>query len=314
MAKSEIFVAGASAGGTEALRDMVAGLPQDFNASVLIVVHIGGGRNGVSYLPDVLGRAGRLPAKFASDGESVCPGQIYLARPDLHMTIENERLHVFYGPKENLTRPAINPLFRSAAACYGDRAAGIILSGNLDDGVAGLAEIKRRGGLAVVQDPETARFRGMPESALEYIEADYVLAPQEIGSLMAELARKDHAVREPTNSPVTEEPITLTCPECRGPLRAERQDRITEFRCRVGHIYSPQSLGCEHDQTLERALWAAIVALEESADIAQAVLTPKGVDAAARRRKQADTLRKMLDELHSMQVRALSTGNSQTHG
>lgn len=300
MPKSEIFVAGASAGGTDALRDMVAGLPRDFGASILAVVHIGKGFKGDSFLPDILEHAGPLPAQFAINGQQVEPGRIYLARPDLHMALQDGQVRVFYGPKENLTRPAINPLFRSAAAAYGNRAAGIILSGNLDDGVAGLAEIKRRGGIAVVQDPATAQFRGMPESALEYVDADYVLAPKEMGRVIARLAGTDHAAGEETDSPLTQEPLRLNCPECGGPLWAQRRGRITEYGCRVGHSFSPLALSHGHDIALERALWSAILELEESAEIDDRPGTLQRTAAAGLKRKEAGALRKMLDDLHDM--------------
>ena len=165
---------GASAGGVEALRVVTAGFPGDLNAAVFVVLHIGNGVGGRSYLPEILSRAGPLAAMHPKDGAQIQNGKIYIAPPDRHLLLTPEGIQLTHGPKENSTRPAINPLFRSAARAYGARVTGVILTGNLDDGVAGLAEIKRRGGVAVVEDPQTAFSPSMPDNALQRVEVDYV--------------------------------------------------------------------------------------------------------------------------------------------
>lgn len=149
----DIIVIGASAGGVEALSTLVAGLPAGLRAAVFVVLHIG---NNPSILPEILTKAGPIPAIHPPSGELIVRGKIYVAPPDRHLLIEPNHMRLSHGPKENRARPAVNPLFRSAAAAYGQQVTGVILTGALDDGTAGLAEIKRRGGIAAVQDPKTA--------------------------------------------------------------------------------------------------------------------------------------------------------------
>ncbi len=173
MSKQDIIVIGASAGGVEALKVVAAGFPADLPACVFVVLHIGDGINGQSFLPDILAKAGPLPAVRPTDGESLQLGRIYVAPPDYHLLLGPGHLHLSHGPKENQTRPAINPLFRSAAAAYGERVTGVILTGLLDDGVAGLAEIKRQGGVAVAEDPATAMFPSMPYNATLKVERGF---------------------------------------------------------------------------------------------------------------------------------------------
>src|SRR5579871_3057783 len=292
--KQDIVTIGASAGGVEALKTIVAGLP----AAILVVEHIGGGINGKSFLPEILTRAGPLPAANPRPGEKMRKGKIYVAPPDRHLLVEDGHLHVFRGPRENGTRPAINPLFRSAAAAYGNRVAGVILTGMLDDGVAGLAEIKRRGGVAVVQDPQTALYSSMPLNALEYVDVDHIAPLIEIAGLITTLATTEREPVEPRDEPVVRTPTNLTCPECRGPIHQEQQGRIIEYRCRVGHVYSPATIEQEQDATVERALWSAVLTLEEAADMAEKFGNELGEEAAEKvRRKRSDAavLRQILE-------------------
>lgn len=170
---SPVVVIGASAGGIRALLEIVSQLPAEFPAPVLVVVHIGRGR---SALPQIIERAGVLSASHARHGEPVRPGHIYVAPPDVHMLVRSGRIVLDRGPRENHSRPAIDPLFRSAASEYGSGTIGVILSGALSDGTAGLMMIKGHGGTVIVQDPEEAIVGGMPESALNLVDADQVLA------------------------------------------------------------------------------------------------------------------------------------------
>lgn len=296
MTRPDIIVIGASAGGIEALKILAAGLPPDLPASVFVVVHMGAGLNGHSMLADILCHAGPLPAVSAKDGEEIRQGRIYVAIPDFHLLIEPGRVRVVYGPKENLTRPAINPLFRSAAAAYGPRVVGVVLTGLLDDGVAGLAEIKRQDGVAVVQDPATAVYPSMPSTALEYVEADYVVDLEHLAGVLAKIVSTTRDAKE-VKEPMTRILTDITCPECRGPIWEERQGTIMEFRCRVGHAYSSKALALEHRSTVERTIWAAIVALEEAAEIDERLASEVGEEAledAKAKREQVAALKSYL--------------------
>jgi two-component system, chemotaxis family, protein-glutamate methylesterase/glutaminase len=301
MPKQDIIVIGASAGGVEALQSLTAGLPADLEAAVFIVLHIGAGIDGQSYLPEILSRAGKLVAINPKDGDAIETGRIYVAPPDYHLTISSDRIHLCHGPKENRTRPAINPLFRSAAVAYGGRVTGVILTGTLDDGVAGLAEIKRRGGVAIVQDPATAIYPSMPRNALRYVDVDYVLPLPRIARLVTDLAAAERSSLVEKEEAVEKKPSDLTCPECRGPLWEQRQGRILDFVCRVGHRYTPLAMEQEHHDTVERSLWSSVVALEEAADIAEQLapeLGPDALEEARKRREQADLLINMLNRFH----------------
>lgn len=183
MTKNEIIVVGASAGGIKALEELLQNVSTDLRAAMLVVLHISPWSQ--SRLPEVLGRSTSLPVGFAAHDSPITPGHVYLAPPDHHLLIEGRRMQLWRGPKENFHRPAINPLFRAAALNYGDRVAGVILSGAQDDGSTGLWWIKRAGGLAIVQDPEQAAFPDMPRAALRFVDVDYVARASDIGRLLA---------------------------------------------------------------------------------------------------------------------------------
>lgn len=185
MASRDIIVIGASAGGLEAMRDIVRDLPEDLNAALFLVRHIS--PSSYSVLPTILAKAGKLPVEHAIEGEPIRSRKIYLAPPDRHMLLEPGRVRLTMGPKENRFRPAIDPLFRSAAYSFGPRVIGVILSGALDDGTAGLWAIKDRGGIAVVQDPDEAQQSSMPLSALNNVDIDYRLPASEIARLLVRL-------------------------------------------------------------------------------------------------------------------------------
>jgi two-component system chemotaxis response regulator CheB len=301
MPKQDIVVVGASAGGVDALSILAAGLPANLNAAIFVVLHIGMGSNGRSYMPQILSKAGPLPAVHPKDGENIQKGKIYVAPPDCHMLLKSGGIHLSHGPKENMTRPAINPLFRSAAAVFAERVTGVILTGTLDDGVGGLAEVKRQGGIALVEDPETAAFSSMPYHAVKHVSVDHVAPLSQIAGLISAFATTD---RDATRRAETMERTSsaLTCPECRGPLWEERQGKIVEYVCRVGHKYSPLAMEAEHQDTVERSLWSSIVALEEAADIAEKLapeLGAKSLEEGRRKRDQAAILRKMLNQIPS---------------
>ena len=187
VAAHDIIVIGASAGGVEAISVVVSLLPRNLRAAVLVVLHVSRGR---SMMPEILTRAGRLPAVHPDDGDGLQYGRIYVARPDYHLTVERGRVRVVQGPRVNGCRPAIDPLFSSAARAYGARVVGVVLTGSLTDGTAGLAAVKKAGGLAIVQDPDEAFASSMPDSARASVAVDYVLPLHDIGPLLASLTRE----------------------------------------------------------------------------------------------------------------------------
>jgi len=273
MEPRDIIVVGASAGGVTALQNLVRQLRVGLAASVFVVLHLQ--RDQHSHLPAILQAHCKLPVKHAIDGEKIEHGFVYVAPPDRHLVIEFGHVHLSAGPKENRTRPAINPLFRSAALAYGPRVIGIVLSGMLDDGTAGLWEIKRRGGIAIVQAPEDAKFDQMPNSAIENVPVEYQVPVAEMGDLIASL------IGQPTQSLIAGmetqmgESTRLTCPDCHGPIERFRLGPIIEYKCRVGHAYSPENMLAAHEDEEERALWSAIESLEEGADLADEVSTAR---------------------------------------
>jgi two-component system chemotaxis response regulator CheB len=286
----DIIVVGASAGGVEALAHLVRGLPVDLPAALFVVVHFP--PQSISLLPRILNRAGFLPADHAKDGERIQLGRIYVAPPDHHLLIKRGYVRVVRGPKENHCRPAIDPLFRSAAYTYGPRVIAVLLSGNLGDGTAGLLAVKKRGGLAVVQDPKDAVFPDMPRNALQYVTADYVLPLADIAPLLGRLAGEpapvgkeeigpevghipdDTAFVEIDMNAIEAEnrsgtPSVFGCPDCGGTLWELEEGELLRFRCRVGHAFSAESLLAVQSEALEDALWSAFRALEENASLAR---------------------------------------------
>jgi two-component system chemotaxis response regulator CheB len=282
MPNRDILVIGASAGGVHALSQVVEALPADLKAAVFVVTHIA--PHGASAMPAILARAGQLPAVHPRDGEPIEGGKIYVAPPDHHLVIEDGRVRLSRGPTENGHRPAVDVLFRTASYNHGSRVVGVVLTGNLDDGTAGLAAIKRRGGIAIVQDPEDADYPGMPQSAIENVEIDHVLPLDEIGPLLGRLALEPAPdpygpVKEAAdmkNKIETGEdrekggtPSGFTCPDCGGALWESHENELVHFRCRTGHAYAPESLLAEQLGGLEWTLWAAVRALEENASLAR---------------------------------------------
>jgi two-component system, chemotaxis family, protein-glutamate methylesterase/glutaminase len=265
----DIIVVGTSAGGVEALKSLFSALNAELQASVFVVQHFR--PHEQSFLPSILQRRTSLHVEHALDGEEIEPGRVYIAPPDRHMLIAHGHIHLSSGPRENRTRPAINPLFRSAALAYGPRVIGVILTGMLDDGTVGLWEIKRRGGIAVVQSPDDAQYRQMPESAIQNVSTDYQVPIDQMGHLLISLAKQPSQRwrEQPEDVMQQGEKTSYTCPECHGPLQRFKHGPITEFKCRVGHSYSPENALAAHAETEERVLWSAIEHLEEGADLVE---------------------------------------------
>jgi two-component system chemotaxis response regulator CheB len=298
----DIIVIGASAGGVEALRRLALRLPRDLPAAVFVVLHVL--PQSRSYLPELL-RNGSFPVTHAVDGQPIELGHIYVAPPNHHLLIEGGHMHLSSGPRENRHRPAVNPLFRSAALAYGPRVIGVILSGNLDDGTVGLWEVKRRGGIAIVQDPEEALHPGMPQSANANVDVDFVVKLDEMPGLLARLTREIPKGAAVVSGDNPKKPTDLTCPECRGPLGEHQAGRLSEFQCRVGHVYAPAALLTAHAETVERTLWAGVVVLEEGAELARRMQTLLPGEAERLRREEqakqqmAERVRGLVKELMS---------------
>ena len=279
MEQPYVVVIGASAGGVPALLELASALPPRFPAAILVVLHIGA---NPSLLPELLRSRGPNPAVHASDGETPLPGTIHVAPPDHHMLLERDRIRLTRGPKENHARPAIDPLFRSAALHWGRRVIGVILSGQLDDGSAGLLAIKECGGRAIVQDPAGAIEPSMPRSALAQVDADLVLplagiAPALAGMVGAEPPGEvrvaseliTREVRINQGRDVMEnllkigQPSSLTCPDCGGTLFEVDGARPLRYRCHTGHAFSALSLEQAQGEAAEQALRSGVRALQE---------------------------------------------------
>ena len=288
-----LILIGASVGGVDALSTIVAALPVNLPAAILIVTHVGARK---SVLPEILAKTSALPVRFAEDGEPVRPGRILLAPPDRHMLVVNTAgqavIELTRGPKENHTRPAIDPLFRSAAAAFGPAVVGVILSGYLDDGTVGLQAIKVCGGKVLVQDPQEAVAPSMPQSALENVDVDWCLPLAQIApALLALASGKPPSLppAQPTPQWIAVEnrfakgegnmeqlekiatPSTFTCPECQGTLWELHDRQLQRFRCHTGHSFTAKILAELQHAKAEEAIWAAVRALQEKEKLYQSL-------------------------------------------
>lgn len=351
MPQRDIIVIGGSAGSFESLRAIISGLPAGFPASVLVVTHMMA--DFPSLLQEQLAQNSRLPVIEAADQDPIRRSHIYVPRPDYHLTVEAGKIRVLRGPRENRHRPAIDPLFRTAARVYGPRVIGIILSGSLDDGSVGLFAVKQRGGIAIIQDPNEAASPEMPQRALGYAMPHYVLKTRDIVPNLMNLVQPDQdeivmsKKKAPRNNghsrsrngsrsrssagapdaaqrrartssaPITNgqnqanlkaeyfdegegNPSVFACPECHGVLWELREGNLTQFRCRVGHTYTTDSLVVELSEASEAALWAALRALEEKAAMQRRIADAMTVDgkSAGRLRDQSQS-----DEAHARVLR-----------
>ena len=319
----DIVVIGASAGGVEAVASLIEALPRDLAAAVFVVIHFP--PHSTSVLPRIITRRGGMTAMHPEDGAPIELGCVYVAPPDRHLLVENGQVRLVRGPRESGARPAVDPLFRSAARAYGARVIGVILTGNLDDGTAGLMAVKSAGGLAVVQDPRDALYAGMPSSAIRHVQPHHVVPLGEIPGLLV------HRVGEPVEQtgagrvgqeqnremPISEmDPAALesgragapsgyVCPECSGALWETDDGGLPRFRCRVGHAYSFETLLAEQGSAMDAALWAAYRALKERAALTGrmgARMQERGQTSLARRYREqteetlqrADLIRRVL--------------------
>jgi two-component system chemotaxis response regulator CheB len=279
--RHDIIVIGASAGGPKALSHLLSQLPAGFPAAVFIVNHIAPDISG-RVLLDGIAKDCALPCKFPEHGEFFRPAQVYLAPPDHQMLLKDKQILVTHGPHENRSRPAIDPLFRSAAAYHNARVIGIILSGMLDDGTAGLLAIRRSGGIAVIQEPNEAEFSAMPLSALHRVGADHCVTVKAMGPLLLELINlpvnakitapaevvREAQISERIHSDINEmeelgERVPYSCPDCGGALWEVKNDPNLRFRCHAGHAYSAEIYFRQQSEKLEETIWVALRMMEE---------------------------------------------------
>jgi two-component system, chemotaxis family, protein-glutamate methylesterase/glutaminase len=278
----QIIVVGASAGGLNALTALIQQLPADFPAPVLVVQHISADASG-DVLLDALNKHGKLNCLHAVNGEPVNAGDVYLAPSDHHLLVEKGgRLHVTKGAQENRSRPGIDPLFRSAAVAFGNRVTGIILTGYLDDGTAGLIAIQRCGGTCIVQDPEDADYPDMPKNALNQLKADYCVPIAEMGGILSKLVAKNPgkqkaipkdiqleaiiAERVLSDLPAVNslgEQVPFNCPGCGGVLWKMAKGSQLRYRCHTGHAYTAEALLAEQTKKIEETMWTALRMFEE---------------------------------------------------
>ena len=335
-----IVVIGASAGGVEALSHVVADLPDSLAAPVCIVLHIP--FDSPTLLPAILDRRTNLDVVAATDGAKLKNGTIYVAQPDRHLIVANGFIRLTRGPRENRHRPAIDALFRSAALAYGSGVVGVVLTGSLDDGTAGLQAIKQRGGIAIVQDPSDALYPSMPQSAVDNVDVDTVVALAGIGEAIgaaveapvkrrvpaddAELELEKRIAEMDDDAMATDErpgvPSPYSCPDCGGVLWELAKDGYVRYRCRVGHALSPEALLGAHQEKVEEALWTALKTLDERARLSGRLAVAereKGHDWMARRfdeqeedaRKRAEVIRQFLTSSQAEQpVQAATASNS----
>ncbi|NML18198.1 chemotaxis protein CheB [Azohydromonas caseinilytica] len=289
--QGRVIAIGSSAHGIETLQRLVSRLPKDLPAPVLIAQHSSPQSPG--FLPEILSRAGPLPAAHAREGEIMAPGHIYVAPPDRHLLLRKEgRLHLSQGPRENNARPAVDATFRSVALACGPAAVGVVLTGFLDDGTAGLLTIKDCGGVAVVQDPDEALAPSMPRSALRHVSVDHCCTIEVMASRLAELARDapaqrhdgcdlvqarfENALAEGRLGPPERELFDrlaqaagLNCPDCRSALYELQDCRLTRFRCRCGHAFSAHTLLSRQAQVRADLLASLLGALIEESGLAR---------------------------------------------
>ncbi|CAN5840670.1 chemotaxis protein CheB [soil metagenome] len=282
---SKVVAVGASAGGVEALKDFAAGLPADLPHAVLVALHMPA--STASVLARIIDRSGPLQAVAARDGDALTAGVIHVAVPDRHLLVDDHQVALSQGPTENGHRPAINALFRSVALEFGPNAIGVLMSGVLDDGVLGLAAIRARGGVTVVQDPADALFPAMPLNAIEGGQVDHQSAAADIGQLLRRFTDRQvqETDMEPDASMELENRIAMgrrfstdfdgealgppsgyMCPDCSGSLM---EVKIGNYRCRVGHAWTSDALLVAHDEEVEGALWVALRSLQEKVKLSR---------------------------------------------
>lgn len=324
MPTHDIIVVGGSAGSLSALTALLRDLPDDLAAAVFVAIH--SSPMGPAMLPTILARSSKLPVMYATDGQRIKRGGVLVAPPDLHLLMENDRVVLTKGPRENRFRPSIDRLFRSAAEAYGSRVVALVLSGMLDDGTYGLMAVKQRGGLAIVQDRNEAAYAGMPLSALRRVAVDHELPVAEIPALLCGLVgvtrKRGGAGRALRAKPASRgrsrttsfegSPAVYACPDCGGSLWEHDDQGLLRFRCRVGHGYTEESLVAAQDERLEDAMWTALRALEESAAMRRRMadrVASRGLAEIARGyRERADAAEQQASSIRRILERGVARG------
>jgi two-component system chemotaxis response regulator CheB len=329
-----IVVIGASAGGVDALQRLMSFLPSDFAAPIVVVLHVPA--DGPSVLPDILSRAGHLPALHAKDDDKLESGHVYVAPPDHHVLVDGNRLRLSRGPRENRHRPAIDPLFRTAAETRGPEVVAVVLSGALDDGTAGAVDVTGRGGRLLVQDPDEAANPSMPTHAIRHGGPSAVLRIEQLAAELVRLAEEppdgddigrnmDIDGAEERGVPTHriaggasaddvpgatdergDELVDVICPDCGGNLWERQIGGTLRYRCRVGHAFSLESLLDGQDDRVESALWSALHALQERADLSRRLERRLAGQprSAARYRLRADESERRAEILHRVMIGA----------
>ena len=284
MENRDIIVIGGSSGATAPLRAILGALPADLPAAVFVVLHIPARSLGL--LATYAGAGTRLPVHPAADGMAINHGHVYIGVPDHHMILTNGAIRLGRGPRENLARPAIDPLFRSAALAYGPRVIGVVLSGLLNDGAAGLRAVKDCGGMALVQDPADALADEMPRAAMEAMTVDLSVPGARLGDVLADLTREPAGPLMPVRPDLLLEvqiaagervgsntlrsiadPVPITCPHCSGVMSAVQGARPLRFRCQVGHAFTAEALAHEQEDKIDEAMRVALRIIEERAEL-----------------------------------------------
>jgi two-component system chemotaxis response regulator CheB len=304
------IVIGTSAGGLEVLDKLISQLPTDLPAAIFVVQHMAPENSGGALL-HVLGKHKAFACKLAANGESFEEGRIYIAPPDHHLLVKKTTLLVTKGARENRYRPAIDPLFRSAAVTHGPSVIGIVLTGMLDDGTAGLIAIKKCGGITVVQDPADAAYPEMPQSALNNLKVDHCVPVAEMGRLLEKLThetrgkdksipkdiRTEALIAERVLSDVEQvnglgSQVPYNCPNCGGVLWEIDNPDVERYRCHTGHSFTAAALLTSQTEKIEETLWTSLRMFEERKNLlnnmARTQIGQKGKASYAQRAKETD--------------------------
>jgi two-component system chemotaxis response regulator CheB len=314
---TNVIVVGASAGGITAVRTFLNGLPVSIPAAIFVVVHTS--PDGPGLLAAVLGRATPLTVATAEDGSVIEDGRVYVAPPDYHLIVDKRLVHLSHGPREHRFRPAIDPLFRTAARHYGPNTIGIVMSGHMADGTHGLSLVKRAGGVTMVQDPDEAEVPAMPLNAMRQVAVDYVLSAQEMARVImglltnmrsrrgkaapravkVETPNAEHAEVDALKTGELEGPPSpFTCPDCGGTLWEIKDDEVVRYRCHVGHGFTVDSLRQGMDEKIEDTLWTALRAIEEAVELR------KRMQARAKRQRLTAFMKSLDSEIADLEKRA----------
>lgn len=323
----KIVVVGASSGGMEALKTLVAELPADLLAAVFVVNHLAADAS-LEPLLRALNKAAKLSCTQAEDGEAFVQRHVYLAPPDHHLLIGKRKMRVTKGARENRWRPGIDPLFRSAAANHGHDVIGVLLTGHLNDGTAGLLAVKRCGGIAVVQDPMDAAYADMPRSAIDNVHIDHVVPLSAMGELIGRLARMtrdkgpaipddvvieakiaERVLSDLASVNVLGDQVPFNCPNCGGVLWQIAMGKFQRYRCHTGHAYTAEALLAEQTSKIEETLWVALRMFEERKNMLSSMTNP-----AERAFSRSAEERIRESEVHIARIRAMLMSNDKSTG